>query len=151
MIPHCHAGVAAIAVFFTSGLLHEYILLIGEYGISRSIPSNLNDTSSSISSYKSKSHPEIQYGLQTIFFLWNAIIIICEYYIVKKTNRTTTSSNATKTIQTYSYSGLPLVIVSLLVIMTVLPIAHFFSQGMMEISVLEHYKIGYPMFVVIKQ
>jgi hypothetical protein len=123
MIPHFKPTITAIAVFFVSGLLHEYILFICDLSFARTGRKNVS----------------IMYGLQTIFFLWNAGVLLCEYVV---------SQN--RFIQVMS-SRLPRIVVSLLVVITVLPISHWFSQGMQEIPILLDYKLGYPMFVIVQE
>ena len=118
MIPHFHPAITGTVVFFMSGLLHEYILMLIH------ITSNENIN--------------IKYGLQTCFFLFNGGVMIFEYAISEY-----------KIFRLMS-SKLPQLIVSLFVIMTVLPIVHWFSEGMVDISLLLHYALGYPMIIVMK-
>ena len=106
-----------------SGLLHEYMLALIHMTLSRTSNQSI----------------EVQYGLQISFFLFNGGVMlieftISEYYAFRLIN-----------------NKLPRVIVSLLVIITVLPVSHWFTEGMKDISLLPHYALGYPMLVVVRE
>ena len=123
MIPHFNPTLTAISVFLASGILHEYILLIAHLGL-------LQNTSIR--------KVQIQYGLQTLFFLFNALVLFCEHAL------------RNNSWLEYWSKTLPRWLNSLLLIIMVLPIAHLFTQGMLEVSLLSHYSLFYPMVVVLQ-
>ena len=96
---------AAMAAFIASGLFHEWILY-SMYVITNSEKDESGQCSTCYS-------PPIR-GKQLAFFAWNAVVLVLQHFIghfylfgwVKKT--------------------LPAVVVTALVILTVLPIAHLF-------------------------
>ncbi len=165
MIPNVNPAIAATAVFLCSGLLHEYILMTAALGCGYgygygygSSESSSSDNDNDSSSNKRGANINIRYGFQTMFFLWNAVVLLCEYTLGSTSASTSASSSSSGR---YSYHQsfmdrirmrirtLPRVVVSLLVVLTVLPIAHLFSDGMLEVPILPHYKLGFPMFVVV--
>jgi len=141
MIPNVNPALTVIAVFLCSGFLHEYILMTAELGLSQFGSDDVNDK---------QNITNVKYGFQTIFFLWNAIILLCEYSLSSRGRHywmtTTTKFKFVRRI----WNSLPSVVVSLLVVFTVLPLAHWFSDGMLEVSILPHYRFGFPMFVIVE-
>jgi hypothetical protein len=119
-----NAAVAAIATFVASGFLHEYILAI------ISMDGKGEGTSSGVGDDK-----PVRYGMHLAFFAYNAIIFTLEHllgeaYIFKVAGRT-----------------LHPTIISLCVVCSVLPIAHWFTDEYKSTGFYSDYKVGFPIIV----
>jgi len=121
----CPTIVAFYTTFLASGLLHEYVLYI----FSLLVVNSVNENRKFISA---------QYGNQTCFFLWNATIIILEH--------TVNNARAFKTI----IGSLPKKLVPFLVLMTVLPISHWFTDEYVRLQFFKHYSVAIPVLVLIE-
>jgi len=109
--------VALAVTFLASGLLHEYVLYVITL-------KNDNETSFSP-----------MHGSHVAFFAWNGIIMLLEY-----------ATCYTKPIQ-WMKTNLPTPIVTLLVLLTVLPVAHWFTHEYMASGFYSQFRIGFPLIV----
>ena len=108
---------SATAVFFISGLFHEYVLSVVDFS-------------------RDDNGKRIVFGAQTAFFMWNAGVVMIEYLL------------RTRSGMSYCWlEGLPKIVISLLVVMTVLPISHWFSDQMMSVELFSDYKRGFPAII----
>ena len=108
---------SATAVFFISGLFHEYILSVVDFS-------------------RDDNGKRIVFGAQTAFFMWNAGVVMIEYLL------------RTRSGMSYCWlEGLPKIVISLLVVMTVLPISHWFSDQMISVELFSDYKRGFPAII----
>jgi len=82
---------------------------------------------------------KVKYGIQTRFFFWNAVVLICEYCFADFLYKITPSW----------MKNLPRVIISITILMTVLPISHWFSDAYITVGILSDYKLGFPMIVAL--
>lgn len=104
--------VAVWATFIASGLFHEYIT-IGAFPDS---PPN--------------------FGKQTAFFIWNAIIVTIEHFVWKAA------------IFQWIKNNMPKPVVATLVMFTAMPVAHWFLHFYTKNLVFEHGEIAFPMVVL---
>jgi hypothetical protein len=116
----CSSAVAAFGTFVVSGCIHEYVLWT--------------------MSYRGGEHHVYQprYGRQFVFFLWNGLVLLLERYW-----RQWTQSYA-KTLQ-----QIPRPLQTTFVLMTVLPIAHFFTDEYVLASFYDDASWGFPILKVI--
>jgi hypothetical protein len=105
---------AVIATFFASGLLHEYVLLCCTLKGGQGFP------------------VQPKYFRQTGFFLWNGMMLILEQYL--------TSAKGARQIA----SKLPGAFRTALVVMTSLPISHWFIDEFTAAGVLNDFSVAFP-------
>ena len=119
-----NAALAAVATFVASGVLHEYILAIISIDNGRSENSSSNDGNASV-----------QYGMHLAFFAYNAIIFTLEHVVGE--------------IHIFKWSGRNFhpTVVSLCVVCSVLPIAHWFTDEYKSKGFYSDYKVGFPIIV----
>lgn len=110
--------IAAICTFIASGLFHEWIILVLIY-----------DGKNIINLEKS--------GYQMKFFIWNAFLAVLETLLLKKINFWEKLRNI-----------FPHTVVSVMVIMFAVPIAHWFLDPYIELGLLHHGQIAFPTFVL---
>ena len=110
--------VAALGTFLTSGILHEYVLLIMKCRSGR--PNNLSDTVF-----------EPNYGNHLYFFLWCGIVA----WLEKLTRRTSPII--------WMQKHLPQPVRTALVLLTVLPIAHLFTDEYIASSFYNDLSLGF--------
>ncbi|KAL3810513.1 hypothetical protein ACHAXA_005655 [Cyclostephanos tholiformis] len=114
--------VASVATFIVSGLFHEWLLSVafqpeGEDGVC----------------YSACYYPG--YGRNTLFFVWNALLIGLEYAI------------GGAAIFQIIRAHLPLMVVSLLVASTALPTAHWFTNDYVRSDFFNDTLIGFPAII----
>ncbi|CAB9499504.1 Probable long-chain-alcohol O-fatty-acyltransferase [Seminavis robusta] len=114
-------GVAAVATFVVSGLLHEYLLYL--FSMKARI---LGDENSA---------PAIRYGIQSAFFAWNGFVMLVENAVSKHPLIVWMSNN------------LPRPLITAFVIGTVLPVGHWFTDEYVKIGFFEDLSLGMPMLV----
>ena len=113
--------VAAACAFIVSGLLHEFVLMI--------------------IALKAKHYPEIgngyvpRWGNHMLFFLWNGVLIVLEYTVRDQ-----------PLIQWMS-KNLPRPVITCLVIMMVLPMAHLFTDEYVRSGFYDDFAVGCPTVV----
>lgn len=116
---------ASTATFLASGFFHEWLLSIVFY------PDSDEDIASC--------NPPIcylpGYGRNSLFFVWNAIVIGLEYAI------------GGAAIFQLLKKHLPLTVVSLLVASTALPMTHWFTNDYVRSDFFTDIQMGYPMIV----
>lgn len=108
---------AALTTFVVSGLLHEYIILVMT---SRDTPTARNV------------HP---FGMHLSFFVWNAVVVILEH-----------AYKDTPPIR-WMAEHLPTAVRIPLVLLTVLPLAHLFTDVYVEIGFYSAFAVGFPRIV----
>ena len=118
-------ALAATAAFLSSGLFHEYILSALFYFPNREIDANGQCQHYYVPSY----------GRNVIFFLINAFIIAVEHKV------------GGASIFAWIKSNLPIPIVSLFVVSTALPFAHFFTADYILSDYFVHGQMGFPLIV----
>jgi Membrane bound O-acyl transferase family len=116
------SGVAAFITFVVSGVLHEYVLLI-------------YSCRGGQHSYRP------QLGRQFLFFLWNGVVLILERYWRKWTHDSSYYHNAMRWV--------PGPLQTALVLMTVLPIGHWFTDEYIRASFYNDVSWGFPILVPI--
>lgn len=116
---------ASTATFVTSGLFHEWLLSIVFYP----------GTEELIGACMAPTCYVPGYGRNTLFFIWNAILIGLEYAI-----------GGAAVFQGMK-KHLPLTLVSLLVSLTALPAVHWFTNDYVRSDFFEDMQLGFPMIV----
>eukprot|EP00581_Thalassiosira_minuscula_P007670 CAMPEP_0183704296 /NCGR_PEP_ID=MMETSP0737-20130205/1667_1 /TAXON_ID=385413 /ORGANISM="Thalassiosira miniscula, Strain CCMP1093" /LENGTH=530 /DNA_ID=CAMNT_0025931133 /DNA_START=143 /DNA_END=1735 /DNA_ORIENTATION=+ len=97
----CSPILASLAVFIASGLFHEWLV--------HAVLLYQRPSSSSSSN--------VLLGSNTAFFLWNFVVIVCEKLFLQ-----------TKMISSFGKRYLPSIVVPFCIIMTSLPVAHWFGN-----------------------
>lgn len=116
--------VSALACFAASGLLHEYIILL--------VASQAKRT-------QIQSNDMQIFWKQLLFFLWNAVVLIMEQ-LVKNTAAIR-----------WMATNLPAAVRTALVIMTVLPLAHLFTDVYIDINIFNGLSLGFPRIVKLEE
>lgn len=116
---------AALATFGASGLLHEYFLAAITFGGNE--PRDPDDSHSLAAPHYTGGH--------LIFFLWNAVVLVLDGLC-----------RETRPIRLLEKS-LPQLLRTALVLMTVLPTAHFFLDQFMSLGVYSGFSLGYPRII----
>jgi Membrane bound O-acyl transferase family len=117
-------SIAALATFVASGCLHEYVLLMMTFRGGK--PNNPSG------------EPYVpQYGNQWIFFIWNGVVLLGEY-----------SLQGTALIQ-FLQKTVPKPIRTTLVLLTVIPISHLFTDEYIRCSFYSDISLGFPRVVKI--
>jgi hypothetical protein len=109
--------VALAVTFLASGLLHEYVLYVITL------------------KYDSGTSFSPMHGSHVSFFAWNGIIMLLEF-----------ATCHTKPIQ-WMKTNLPTPIITLLVLLTVLPVAHWFTHEYVASGFYSQFRIGFPLIV----
>lgn len=120
---HSSAFMASLAAFVASGVFHEWIVSVMAF--KRECPGDEPDC------YQ----PEI--GSNATFFLWNAGVIAVESLLRR---------NA---LVEKVGSILPRIGVTIIIIMTSLPLAHLFADPYIRAGFFSHYKQGFPLLAFI--
>lgn len=115
-------GVASIAAFLASGFFHEWLLAVVFYP-------DFEDGSCSPICYTPG------YGRNTLFFIWNAMLIALEY-----------AFSGAAIFQLFR-THLPVTAVSLMVAMTALPAAHWFTNDYVRSDFFKDMQLGFPLLV----
>ena len=105
------------AVFFVSGIFHEYVLSVVDFS-------------------RDDNGKHIAYGAQTAFFVWNGGVVMIEYLLRTQSG-----------MRCEWLAGVPKIGIALMVVMTSLPISHWFSDEYIKIELLSDYKRGFPIIV----
>lgn len=122
---------AAFGTFVVSGFIHEYVLLL--------------------MSFRGQHTYRPRYGLQFSFFLWNGIVLLLErsFGRLGKTRKggrlSRLHANASSLLASFPQ---PLQTAS--VLMTVLPIGHWFTDEYIRASFYDDASWGFPILVVVK-
>jgi hypothetical protein len=124
---HYGTAMAAFGTFVVSGFIHEYILLAMAF------------RGGHHTAYRPR------YGLQFAFFLWNGVVLMMERWFRKQV-KTTPSDGWLSRIQAV-LSSLPRPIQTALVLMTVLPIGHWFTDEYIRASFYDDASWGFPILV----
>lgn len=128
-LPLLNAGysqsTAALVTFVVSGFIHEYVLLL----MSLSSP---ND-----------SPYEPAWGKQFFFFLWNAIVLLMERLLVQRWRAKSTKEKPSWTSTTH----IPKPFQTAFVLMTVLPIANFFTDEYIRSGFYDDSSWAFPLLV----
>jgi len=122
---HGSALTATVAAFVASGIFHEWLLSIVFY------PDDDEQECREPTCYRPA------YGRNLVFFLWNSILIGMEYM--------TASWTVWRTLK----GSLPKVIILLLVSLTALPFAHWFTHDYVRTDFFHDTSIGIPIVVKI--
>jgi hypothetical protein len=109
---------AALATFATSGLLHEYILIV--------MSTNTKDQQAA---------PLLKYGSHLAFFLWNGTVLILEHLLKGRAVVTWVQTHFSAPIRTA------------LVILTVLPVAMLFTEAYIDNGFYADYALGFPRLI----
>ena len=137
---------AAWTTFWISGLLHEYIMWIMSFR-QPTLP------------HQPPYQPYV--GSQWAFFIWNGIVLLLERWLMKQKKEMTTTKKDTKTsqqplsvvfwlldtIQQY----LPQSCQTALVLLTVLPVAHWFTNEYIRSGFYSDAAWGFPLFVLVME
>lgn len=118
-------GAAVLATFFASGIIHEYVLTILFY-----VHHNEKDSSGDCTNCYIPLR-----GKNLAFFTWNGTIIIFE-----------TMLNDTWVIK-WMAGKLPKPIISLLVVLTALPVGHWLTGDLIHGGYFHHFALGFPLIV----
>lgn len=113
---------ASVTSFIASGLFHEWLLSVVFY------PDSEDGTCSPICY-------QVGYGRNTLFFIWNAILIGLEHAI---------SGNV---LFKLFNKHLPATAISLMVASTALPMAHWFTNDYVRTDFFKDGQIGFPLIV----
>jgi hypothetical protein len=104
-----------LATFFVSGLLHEYVLAVIEYG--------------GASEYRP------HYFYQTAFFMWNGFMLLLEDVMACRNDFQVIASRIPRRVKT------------VLVLMTVLPISHWFLDEYVSNRMFQDFAVAFPLIV----
>lgn len=117
-------SLAAFATFVASGCLHEYVLLM--MSLRGGVPNNPTG------------EPFVpSYGRQWIFFTWNGAVLLVEHAL-----------QGTAVIR-FLQNNLPKPARTALVLLTVIPIAHFFTDEYVNSCFYSDISMGFPLIVKI--
>ena len=111
-------GVAALATFVASGLLHEYILLLLA----------MKESTSSVQYFP-------RFGAHVAFFLWNGVVLCLEHLL-----------SGAKEVEWLS-NVLPRPIKTGLVLLAVLPVGHWFTDEYVANGMLPDFALAFPQIV----
>jgi len=117
--------VAAMATFVASGLLHEYLITVMTTIIFRE---NGRIPPKSVGLY----------GKHLLFFVWNAVVLILEVPLKDARPVRWISRNVPALVKTQ------------LVILTVLPLAHLFTDVYVDIGLYSDFAVGFPLVRTLK-
>jgi hypothetical protein len=113
-----------MVTFLVSGLLHEYVccLIESKYRLYPGIASPYAP----------------HYGRQSAFFLWNGGVVLLEYMLsplpfFQRVKRT-----------------LPKPVITALVLLTVLPVSHWFTDEYIRSGFYSDYSMGFPLILFLK-
>lgn len=120
---------AIMCTFLASGLFHEWILTVMFY-----IHDSEKDANGLCSSCF---HPHM-YGKNIMFFLWNGILIFLEFTIGK---RLAIFHRLAKT--------LPPLVITFLVLMCSMPVAHWFFGDILKSKFMHHSQLCLPTILII--
>jgi len=112
------SSVAAVCTFMASGLFHEWIVQV------------ITFDGANIFHYE-------KFGSQIKFFIWNAAFIVIESIVLRKVD-----------IWENMRTVLPVPIVSIIITMFAVPVAHWFLNHYIEARMLHHAQIGFPTLVL---
>ena len=138
--------IAAFVTFLVSGLIHEYVNLVIFH----------NKESSSHHQYPSSSY-QFQWK-QILFFGWNGILIILEYWIFNQTNNNDNNNTNGKNtsslfavvldrIVQFTQRYLPSLVVTACVLYLALPIAHLFTESYIQYGFFDDIYIAEPVIM----
>ena len=125
--------VAALVTFFSSGLLHEYVL---------ALLSMKHVTGSTSTQFLAPT----QYGSHVAFFVWNGLVLSMESVVrsyVQKNEKEGKKEHLMITI----FQRIPQPIQTAIVLMTVLPIAHWFTDEYVANGLLPDFAMAFPRIV----
>lgn len=117
--------IAAFATFMASGFLHEYVLMT--LSLRGGVPNNPTGEPCSP-----------RYGNHWIFFMWNGVVLIVEYLL-----------QGTALIR-FLQNNLPKPVRTMLVLLTVIPISHLFTDEYVQCSFYSDISLGFPRIVTIR-
>lgn len=117
------ATAATFAVFIVSGIIHEFILGLFAYA------SSIEKTDSSRDWLSLWS-----FGNQTLFFLWNAVIILIELSI------------GHMFVFQWIKNNLPKGTIGILVVLSALPVGHLFTDEYVKLGFYEDFSLGLFIF-----
>lgn len=118
---HCPRYIGAMATFLASGALHEYFLYLF--------------------TFREGSDYVPNYGNQTLFFFWNALVIVMEYAL----------QGVKLQIGGFQWRHLSRPVRTLLVLMTVLPVSHWFMDEYVNAKFFADIAMGFPRVFVMKR
>lgn len=139
-------GVAAFGTFVLSGLIHEYVLWMFtlRHGTpnyrrwhSEDIGDSANDQSSKDHIDFLQSYTQPAMGKQFIFFAWNAVVVLLERRVARHR------------LFSLMQERLPQPILTFLVLLTVLPIAHLFTDEYIRSGFYGDASWAFPIFLVL--
>jgi hypothetical protein len=114
---------ALLCTFVASDLVHEYVLWV--MTLRGGVPNN-----------PTKAPFVPSYGLQLMFFLWNGMLILIEQYMVAE-------SRAIRWLRTHA----PPLLKTLLLLSTVVPVAHLFTDQYIASCFYSDFALGFPIIV----
>jgi hypothetical protein len=117
------ANVAAFGTFVVSGFIHEYVLWT--------------------MTFRSQHSYQPQYGNQFVFFLWNGIVLLLERYLRRRIQM----NPHRYPVMVWMQKHLPRPIQTTFVLLTVLPIAHLFTDEYIRSSFYNDAAWGFPILV----
>jgi hypothetical protein len=117
---HTSRALAAAATFLASGLIHEYVLLL---------------IAMKPTMVKGASSHSIRFGNQFKFFVWNAVVLVMEGAL-----------QGTRVPSWFS-KNVPKPAITALVLLTVLPIANWFTDEYRDSGFYTDYARGFPLIV----
>jgi len=116
-------SIAALATFVASGVLHEYILIVMMAGY----PGGVIHASHSLF--------DLLVGKHLLFFSWNGIVLVLEHFFYD-----------IRPIQ-WIKRNIPAIVRSQLVVLTVLPVAHLFTDAYVDNGFYSSFAMGFPRLV----
>ena len=122
--------VAAVCTFIASGLFHEWLISI----IFFVHESDKDENGNCESCYKPA------YGRQIMFFLWFGILLNIEYFVVKYFPKIH-----------HFLQKLPRLVIVILVLMTGVPIGHWFFGDMVKGKYFHQCQISLPIVVLMRK
>lgn len=121
---HCSRTVAMLATFFVSGMVHEHVCTVIQM--------------------KYKLYPGIAlpyepyYGRHLAFFAWNGFVVLLEHAL------------SPLPVFQWMKANLPKRVISALVLLTVIPISHWFTDEYIRSGFYSDYSMGFPLILYLK-
>jgi len=123
--------VAAMATFVASGLFHEYLIFLM---ISVSANAKASGTWSPRLEDENPTQPSF-FGKHLLFFVWNALVLSIDPIL-----------RNTKPIR-YISRTFPAPVKTFLVLLTVIPVAHLFTDVYVDMGFYSDFAVGFPLLV----
>ena len=121
---HCSRSIAMLATFVASGIIHEHVCTVIQMKYQL---------------YPGIAQPyEPCYGRHLAFFVWNGFVVLLEYVL------------SPLPVFQWMKANLPKRILSALVLFTVIPISHWFTDEYIRSGFYSDFSMGFPLILYLK-